>query len=933
MKRLTMNQVAKASLRANRKAYRSLIVTVFLAVYLTTVAVLCCYGTWLAKEKKTVDRVGYIDCLMFGTPEVTDEQLRLTGLFSRIGHVYLSAQIGESGFYSGSCDAEGNALLHRWCTLGRLPEKAGEIAVERSMLESMDLELQIGDSVTWEMHPIQGVAEKRTYTLTGILNEQSAYLDVSDNYHSDSSVAAMPAVLLSPEEHGYAVGDIQINRVMTYAPLVTFTQVDRYCMEHDYFFSVFPVSRAEGRAQVWDPVALDISYAVSQMSFWLILGISLLLATGVGISGAVESTLTNKTEEIGMLRAVGATRGQIRRLYGRDTWLIVGLSLPPGIGLGVLTAWLLARSSADEILFGLPLWLILLILLISALSIFLFSRIPLHRASGQPPMGVLRDVGMLRKAWKFRSRKDYYPPSLISKRKTVLHPMRPVGTAAMIVLMLAGAFFSVEMLMQTALNRDEQYDFTMNARSWSFGGALNFSECAEQRRLTEQDILQIESIPGVKQLSLSQTGEVNLLLQETITPYLQDTYLAEEESFYQDDNGITHRWNEVNPFNVSLLPGSLSYLQMESEPEIQEDLYSPYRYFHQMRTVQKVAGTDGKPFPVEVIIIDPNSEKIRNAVSAGAIHSEKLDSGEEILVYAPDQYVGFRRQQREGESRYMSSHRKDFPAGYELVAENHNDYFHPGQRLNILQLIEWNSDNIIYMDEERNDERYARMEQRTASTAVGAVLSGFLLDTMLLDENVALMTTRAGAAALGIYLRNPVRISIELREDADDAAEAAIEERLNQIAIRADMTVFNSRRYHRESSVKIRQFIALFVGIMILFFVVSAAMQIGSIGRQIRADQRMIGTLRAVGADQRALMGCYLRPTAIACGFGLVLGTAVFLLLMHFGNHMFPRFYPEIILPLFLLLCVTCFFCSMAGIRNRLKRVLNNSVVENIREL
>ena len=34
MKRLTMNQVAKASLKANKKAYLSLAIGIFLAVYL-----------------------------------------------------------------------------------------------------------------------------------------------------------------------------------------------------------------------------------------------------------------------------------------------------------------------------------------------------------------------------------------------------------------------------------------------------------------------------------------------------------------------------------------------------------------------------------------------------------------------------------------------------------------------------------------------------------------------------------------------------------------------------------------------------------------------------------------------------------------------------------------------------------------------------------
>ena len=119
MKRLTMNQVAKAGLKANKRAYLSLVITVFLAVYLATAAVLGCYCTWLARQEKMAGKVGYIDCFIANRPEVTDAQLRRSGLFSRIGHVYLYAAIEDTGIYTGSYDEEAAALLNRRCVRTR----------------------------------------------------------------------------------------------------------------------------------------------------------------------------------------------------------------------------------------------------------------------------------------------------------------------------------------------------------------------------------------------------------------------------------------------------------------------------------------------------------------------------------------------------------------------------------------------------------------------------------------------------------------------------------------------------------------------------------------------------------------------------------------------------------------------------------------------
>ena len=247
MKRLTMNQVAKAGLKANKRAYLSLVITVFLAVYLAAAATLGCYCTWKARQDEMADRIGYINCFVTDESEITDVQLRRSGLFSRIGHVYLSAVIEETGIYTGWYDEEAEYLLNRRCVEGRMPEKAGEIAIERSALESMRSGLRVGDTVTWKMHPQQGVPEERSYTLTGILNEQTRNLDTSYRYSYLEKEKAWPAALVSQEEPPYEVGSTRITRVMTYAPLVTYSRVDEYSWKRWNRATVYGVNRADGQ--------------------------------------------------------------------------------------------------------------------------------------------------------------------------------------------------------------------------------------------------------------------------------------------------------------------------------------------------------------------------------------------------------------------------------------------------------------------------------------------------------------------------------------------------------------------------------------------------------------------------------------------------------------------------------------------------------------
>ena len=941
MKRLTMNQVAKAGLKANKRAYLSLVITVFLAVYLAAAATLGCYCTWKARQDEMADRIGYINCFVTDKSEITDVQLRRSGLFSRIGHVYLSAVIEETGIYTGWYDEEAEYLLNRRCVEGRMPEKAGEIAIERSALESMRSGLRVGDTVTWKMHPQQGVPEERSYTLTGILNEQTRNLDTSYRYSYLEKEKAWPAALVSQEEPPYEVGSTRITRVMTYAPLVTYSRVDEYSWKRWNRANVYGVNRAYGQVEMHDSLEDEVQNAIAQMILWLIMGGCLLLATCIGISGAMEGVLSQRTEEIGMLRAVGATRRQVRRLFSRDAWLIAGASLLPGIGLGILTVWAAGRLVDNEMSFGFSPWLLLPVLALSALCIFLSSFAPLRRASRQMPMGVLRDTGMLRKAKKFRSRKQFRATGLIAGRQARLHPFRQAGAAVMIALMLIGAFFVVEIglgMMNDVSGRS--YDFKVSKRNWSDDSALVFSTDTETAELTEQDLAQIAAIPEMDYMKYSRGGVINLILRDEIPAYLRDTYAGEDEVFNTGEDDQVFFWVQPFVFNVSKLRGTLDYLLAEEEPEKpaenEANFDGIYQYYKEMQAVQEVSGETGKLLPVRLFTIDPEDEMIRQAVREGAISREKLDAGLEVLVYAPDQYVGRMTSKRPNEIAYICETDQKTGESVEWIAENHNDYFHPGQQLEFLQMIDHEPTGYASVDAEKNKETYARMEQRKASAAVGAVLAGDLSGVEAITSGqLTILTTEAGATALGLYTRSPRDIDVTLDGEVDNETEEAIQDRLERIAMRADMGVYNHIQGRRESRDGLRKLITLFAGIIVLFFAVSVAMQVGNTGRRIRADRRMLGTLRAVGADRNTLVGCYRLPMILASLAGLILGIAFYLVFRYsdMGSMAFPAYHPEIVLPLFVVLSGLCLLCCLAGVRARLGQVLKNSIVENIREL
>lgn len=925
MKRLTMNQVARANLLHNRKAYFSLAVGILLAVYLASTASLCIHGTLRAQEEQMARRVGLADTLLLNSPDITDEQLRASGLFDQLGHIHVTAEVGDTGIYTGFYDDTAEALMYRTCESGRLPEKAGEIAAERSALDRLGLEdAALGDRFTWTMQPFDGAAEERTYTLVGILREQTPYLDPGVSFTFSHGTAGLPAILVSPEDAAYAVGGTVVHRVMTNQPLVSFRAIQRHPFVP--YVQFVTISRTLGQASAYDLRELEVNAQAQQVIIYLILGAALLLSACVGISSAMENMLAQKTEDIGMLRAVGATRRQVKRLLGRDAWLLALTAMPAGIALGCLTAWLLSRVMPEELLFQPSAYLLLPVAGITLLCVFVSSALPLRRASRQLPMGVLRDTVTLRRAKRIRSRKLFRAPRLIALRHLRLHPTQQAGSAAMLALML---FVSMVLGMMLSW-----MDWSGLAPSKAFtlsGGKMQVTkDCFSAPEsagagLTQHDVAQLRALPGVKKVSTGLTTNVILLLpeEEELPQYFRTRYET-----------LTFPSGYAATFPVNILANSLdtSYLEMTQEPA-QGDLsdggwrqfIAPYR---QMRALQAILGTQQLPVPITCYVCTLDDVDFSKVEMEGEIDLTALDAGQEVLVYAPELCV---RIDPDGSMTHTTTYGAAQREAWDFVIQN--DCFTVGKSLSLMQLFgeapDWFEDET---DTAQLTRLYSGMKQVFLSPRVGAVLKSDVSLGNLYPYGLSFITTPQGAEALGLNTNGVTSASITLSIDPDAETEAQLERSIQRIALRPGMDVTNHLASQRETRAYQLQLLALFLGMALLFFAVSVSMQVTSAARRIRADERMVGTLRAVGADERALLACYRLPTLFSALLGYMLAAVIYTALALCTRGLMMWRVP-LALAGALPLAALDALCAMAGIRRQLRRVMARSIIENIREV
>ncbi len=351
MRMLTYSSFASARLRANKRSYASLIFGIFLSIFLVSMFVLGVYAVYQGTLEQRYQKVGHLDMVILDNELLNDEAVMALGDYDRLGHAYVTGRVSDSSIYLGYYDETGSDLLDLIPVEGRLPRNPGEIAMEHSAMEVLEADWAIGQTVELEITPVDGIAEKRTFTLVGILPERSEHLHKSDH----NGVSYFPAILTATTEDAFSSGRLACHKMMSLKEGVSLTEAlpnfwDNY-LRPEFVSSLYGLSISAKQVQFYtlediQYVELDMFNLIVMIS---ILAFALILSCCVGISGAMEGVLSKRREEIGVLRAIGATRRQIRRMFGRENLILALVASPLAIGAACLVTWLLALLMPERL--------------------------------------------------------------------------------------------------------------------------------------------------------------------------------------------------------------------------------------------------------------------------------------------------------------------------------------------------------------------------------------------------------------------------------------------------------------------------------------------------------------------------------------------------------------------------------------------------------
>jgi putative ABC transport system permease protein len=148
----------------------------------------------------------------------------------------------------------------------------------------------------------------------------------------------------------------------------------------DRVLAAYPNATLQDQAQYKASQAQSVNQMLNMM--YGLLGLSVAIAL-IGIANTLALSIYERTRELGLLRAVGTTRGQLRSMVRAEALIISAFGALEGLVLGVLLGWAIVASmrslGVSQLVF--PVRELLIVTVIAALAGLLAAIRPSSRAA------------------------------------------------------------------------------------------------------------------------------------------------------------------------------------------------------------------------------------------------------------------------------------------------------------------------------------------------------------------------------------------------------------------------------------------------------------------------------------------------------------------------------------------------------------------------
>ncbi len=920
--KLTINRLAFGNLRASKKQYTLMIIGIVLAMIFSSGVIFFLFCMDASIQELNDKKMGKQD-IAVNSAQNYQELINVDSIGDRgyayvIGYGYTDDKEEDKGSVIAKLDEKAAEISYIIPKEGRMPEKKGEIALEADALNRLGLYgTEIGGKITLNVKVSDGEnylpdEVEKTYTLVGKLWDKRANIE-----YRWGEVGFYPAAVVCNEEEIELGGKENVICFMTYKnrsdgwkEFHNDAEALGLWSENGWEPELYQKMMTTDDANQWNlSYTSDIRFIFGIM---IVLSVVLMIASCFGIVNAFNTNLQERRSQIGMLRAVGATKRQIVKIFGREAFIIALLTTPLSLVISYFAVKAIIGAMGDDFVFIAKWWVLAACGIFSVICVMAAAFIPLFLAARVSPMQAIRNISLSRKMKnkKIKSQKSFNAPGLIAKRNLMFYRKKNIAVSFILI-----AAVLVSCLGMTVIEYEKKRanigvsgDYHIQNGGHHSSGFVNIRK---NETYSENDRNDIVSHHNVSHIIGRKSARVNILTDE-YTDYMRILDYRRSSRFIYDPEIYK------KPF--------------ESLDGIGEcDIYKNIR--EKMVYSEQLFSTGLRGFEESEIL-----SYMEKSVYEGEINIDKLNSGEEIIMLAPEN-IGLAVGKASGGGGYVDTvvdmkriesgeyKSRQFPE--ETVEVTANRGFEVGDtvKLSILTGTEEASvDGALPKDIKRTDK----------DVKIGAIVTVYP-DVGYMMGNLSLYTTVQGFNTFVPdwgYWSFDVYLSDECTPEIDEE----MTEFISSFNAGDDSPYFASYfQKNEELKSTLAGLYTAIISVAVLFFCICASIINNSLTAQIREGKREIGTLRAVGASVKELTDSYFRQLLSMFGWGCGLGFGLYTLVWLGMNSFLMYFYETEFYPyevwLATLICIALLAICTINLYLKIKKQMKNSIVENIREL
>lgn len=281
--------------------------------------------------------------------QMTEEQASKLSADSRLSYAESVITIGRAYIKNSKISVllreyMGNALSaypsDSQLESGKLPDKAEEIVLPRNLLDMLDFQGEIGDTISLNLnisllHDTEaGYEYTHDFILTGIL--KSNYVGYV-NGTVLGIVGKGTAEKVLPDKYLLYSVDIRTAEKKSFQSIIDDLalqyDIPEYCIQYnDTMLSAIGINYQSG-------TDVESGSGFSYMTLaGVLIGALVLLAAGLVVYNILKIAVIKRVKDYGVLRAIGAEKGKLYLLVSLQLVILCGIGIPIGILLGLLSA-------------------------------------------------------------------------------------------------------------------------------------------------------------------------------------------------------------------------------------------------------------------------------------------------------------------------------------------------------------------------------------------------------------------------------------------------------------------------------------------------------------------------------------------------------------------------------------------------------------------